>query len=634
MAQLNVTELDFEDIKSNLRTFFESQSEFSDYDFEGSALSILIDSLAYNTHYNAILAHMLANESFLDTAIKRSSVVSLAKAIGYTPKSRKAAQATLNLSIIPGTSYTNSVFTLSRDSAFTAGKDGTTYTFYPSEDVSATLQDVAGTNTFVFNDLIVKEGTRVSNSFTLSADKLQGPFIIPNKNIDTTTLRVRVQKSGSDLAIETYNKASNFVDLNSTSKVYFVEEGHDGLYQIVFGDGVIGAGLDAGNVVVIDYLVTNGESANGCKTFTNSQTLTAVGELVSNTVSSVAGGGAKKESIDEIKRNAPQYNVTKNRAVTAKDYSALIQQVNPNIQSVSVWGGEDNDPPMYGKVFISLNPAPGSIITQSDKDLITAEVIDVKTPIAIQPEYVDPEFTYIGLKVTATYDNKATTLTAGQLNNAINSAITEFFTTDLNYLNKSFYYSVLHDLIKGVSDSITSVNIVTRLQKRLTPTLNTDANYSFAFNNKLEPRYFHSTWFTAKIATTNYKVRLVDVPSSTVVAPVYSGTGTLKLETEDGIRIADVGTVDYDTGKVTISEMHVVSLFGDETQIRVTSSPHEDVKDILTNVLRRTSDTTASAVVAKPSQNTILSLDDTVYNLTTGARLGLTIDSVIKQKEV
>jgi len=634
MAQLNVTELDFEDIKSNLRTFFESQSEFSDYDFEGSALSILIDSLAYNTHYNAILAHMLANESFLDTAIKRSSVVSLAKAIGYTPKSRKAAQATLNLSIIPGTSYTNSVFTLSRDSAFTAGKDGTTYTFYPSEDVSATLQDVAGTNTFVFNDLIVKEGTRVSNSFTLSADKLQGPFIIPNKNIDTTTLRVRVQKSGSDLAIETYNKASNFVDLNSTSKVYFVEEGHDGLYQIVFGDGVIGAGLDAGNVVVIDYLVTNGESANGCKTFTNSQTLTAVGELVSNTVSSVAGGGAKKESIDEIKRNAPQYNVTKNRAVTAKDYSALIQQVNPNIQSVSVWGGEDNDPPMYGKVFISLNPAPGSIITQSDKDLITAEVIDVKTPIAIQPEYVDPEFTYIGLKVTATYDNKATTLTAGQLNNAINSAITEFFTTDLNYLNKSFYYSVLHDLIKGVSDSITSVNIVTRLQKRLTPTLNTDANYSFAFNNKLEPRYFHSTWFTAKIATTNYKVKLVDVPSSTVVAPVYSGTGTIKLETEDGIRIADVGTVDYDTGKVTISEMHVVSLFGDETKIRVTSSPHEDVKDILTNVLRRTSDTTASAVVAKPSQNTILSLDDTVYNLTTGARLGLTIDSVIKQKEV
>lgn len=630
MSQLDVTELDFNNIKESLKTFLSAQEEFSDYDFEGSALSILIDTLAYNTHYNAMLAHLQANESFLDTAIKRSSVTSIAKALGYTARSTRASTASVKMTVVPDPNYQNSTLTLSRDTTFTANnrEDNVTYTFYPSETVTASLETINGVTGFVFSDLILKEGTRVSNNFLIDANNVSGPLTIANAGVDTTTIRVRVQKSTTDLTVESYKLANSLLDVSSTTKAYFLEETLDGLYVIRFGDDVIGKKLSAGNVVIVDYITSNGAAANGSKGFTCTNTLTGANESRTfDTASTVpASGGQGKESIDSIRRNAPKYNQARERAVAASDYESLILASNSNIQSVSVWGGEDNIPPIYGKVFISLDPVEGQIITQRDKDEILSTTIGPKSAISIVPEFVDPEYSYIGLKVGVVYDSKKTTLTSGQISDAVTDAINNFFATELNTLNKNFYYSRIHDAIKAVSNSVVSVNITPTIQKRLTVDLGKANTYDIYYNTKLQPREMSSSFFNATISGANIKVKFQDVPSATVVAPEYNGTGTVNIVDSDNSVIAKVGTIDYSTGRVQISSLIVASLIGNETKIRLRVRPHDDSKDILTNILSRTSETSTGPVFATASNNTILTLDDTAKSITLNTRAGLDVN--------
>ena len=631
MPQINVTELDFDDIKQNLKTFMQSQAEFSDYNFEGSALSVLLDTLAYNTHYNAVLAHLLANESFLDSAIKRTSVVSLAKNLGYTPRSRRCPVGTLTFTITPSGAYTSSTYTLPRDTVFTSSLNGTSYTFVPSEAVTATLQNVSGTNKFVFSNLKLKEGKRISNSFLITTNKELDPVIIPNKDVDTSTLRVRVQTSGSNFNIETYVLHTGILDIDETSKVYFLEETIEGLYSITFGDDVIGKKLTAGNVVIVDYINTNGVTANGAKTFTCSATLTGGGEIKAYSGNVAAAGGQNKESIDSIKINAPKYNSARERGVTASDYKSLILASNENIQSCSVWGGESNDPPIYGKVFISLDPIAGQLISQQDKDNIVSNIIDPKGSIGILPEFVDPEYTFITLKVSVVYNANATSLTSGQLSSLVSSAISTYFNTELNILNKNFYFTALHTSIKGVSNSIVSINIIPSLQKRIEILdFEKDANYTFTFNSRVQPRELHSTWFDYTNNGAENKVKLQDVPDVDVVSPEYNGFGTVFLQSDSGSKIGDIGTIDYSTGKITILAMRVSALYGSEDSIRVSIRPHDDVNDILTTTLTRTTPVSTAAVIPTPSKNTVLALDDTAQSTLTGARTGLEINMISK----
>ena len=631
MPQINVTELDFDDIKQNLKTFMQSQAEFSDYNFEGSALSVLLDTLAYNTHYNAVLAHLLANESFLDSAIKRTSVVSLAKNLGYTPRSRRCPVGTLTFTITPSGAYTSSTYTLPRDTVFTSSLNGTSYTFVPSEAVTATLQNVSGTNKFVFSNLKLKEGKRISNSFLITTNKELDPVIIPNKDVDTSTLRVRVQTSGSNFNIETYVLHTGILDIDETSKVYFLEETIEGLYSITFGDDVIGKKLTAGNVVIVDYINTNGVTANGAKTFTCSATLTGGGEIKAYSGNVAAAGGQNKESIDSIKINAPKYNSARERGVTASDYKSLILASNENIQSCSVWGGESNDPPVYGKVFISLDPIAGQVITQQDKDNIVSNIIDPRGSIGILPEFVDPEYTFITLKVSVVYNANATSLTSGQLSSSVSSAISTYFNTELNILNKNFYFTALHSSIKGVSNSIVSINIIPSLQKRIEILdFDRDVNYTFTFNSRVQPRELHSTWFDYTNNGATNKVKLQDVPNADVVSPEYNGFGTVFLQSDSGSKIGDIGTIDYSTGKITILAMRVSALYGSEASIRVSIRPHDDVNDILTTTLTRTTPVSTAAVIPTPAKNTLLALDDTVLSSVTGARTGLEINMISK----
>ena len=625
MAQLDVTELDFANIKQSLKTFMQAQDEFSDYDFEGSALSVLLDTLAYNTHYNAVMAHMIANESFLDSAIKRSSVVSIAKSLGYTPRSRRSSTALVDFSLTPDSSYTDTTYTLSRDTPFAVNVNNSSYNFYAAEDVSATLQTIDGTDKFVFESLEIKEGTRVSNNYLIDINSVSGPLTIANTNVDTTTLRVRVQQSTTDLTLETFLESSSLLDLSSDSRVYFLEETIDGRYDIRFGDDVFGKKLEVGNIVIVDYLVCSATEPNGAKSFSIGPTLTGNNETKTYSNINPAVGGAEKESIDSIRKTAPLYNQTKERAVSASDYRSLILAENPSVQSVSVWGGENNDPPIYGKVFISLDPAPGQIITEQTKDRISTSLISPRAPVAILPEFIDPVYTYIGLKVGIVYDPSVTTLTSGQISEAASTAINNYFNTDLNQLNKNFYYSRIHNAVKAVSPSIISVNVTPTLQKRLTAEINIEANYTFSFNSRVQPRELHSNWFNTVIDAVTYKVKFQDIPSATVVPPAYNGTGTVHLQTEDGTNIASVGTIDYDTGKLTLTSIKVASLYSTDTELKLRTRPHDDSKDIITSTLNRTSDVSTGAVIAKPAQNTILSLDNSILSSVTGSRKGLDI---------
>jgi hypothetical protein len=625
MAQLNVTELDFANIKQSLKTFMQAQNEFSDYDFEGSALSVLLDTLAYNTHYNAVLAHMLANESFLDSAIKRSSVVSIAKTLGYTPRSRRSATGYVDFYLTPASTYTDITYTISRDTVFTSTIDGTSYKFYPSKDVTATRQTIDGVDKFFFDNLELKEGTRVSNKFLIDANLLSGPITLPNSNVDTSSIRVRVQQSNTNLSIETFLEKKSLLDLKSTDKVFFLEEEVHGNYVLRFGDNIFGKSLAVGNELVVDYIVSNGASVNGAKSFTTTN-LTGAGEIRVFSNVSAAVGGAEKESIDSIRKTAPIFNQTKERMVTSADYRSLILANNPSVQSASVWGGEKNDPPIYGKVFISLDPVQGQIITQEVKDSIITSLVSPRAPVAILPEFVDPIYTYIGLKVGVVYDPSKTTLTAGQISNSVSAAINNYFNTDLNQLNKNFYYSRVHNIIKAVSPSIISVNITPTLQKRIAAKLNVDTNYTFSFNSRIQPRELHSTWFNATINTINYKVKFQDIPNSDVTAPNYNGFGIVYLVDSNGSKIGNVGTIDYDTGKLTLGSITVTSLVDiQDVELKFRTRPHDDSKDISTSILNRTSDVLDGPVIAKPSQNTILSLDNTSLNTLSGARTGIDI---------
>ena len=635
MSQLNVTELDFENIKANLKTFLSTQDEFSDYNFEGSALNVLVNTLAYNTHYNAMLAHMLANESFLDTAVKRASVVSIAKSLGYTPTSKKAAASSINITVFPDPAYTATTLTLLRGTPIQTTVGSNTFTFFPQEDVTATLTNVAELSADVFQFLAVeiKEGRRISNSFIVDGQPLE-PFVIPNKDVDTSTIRVRVQKSATDFSVDSYFYKSKITTVKSTDKVFFLEEGIDGYYSIKFGDDIIGKKLDAGNFVIIDYLNTAGSDANNAKVFTVGNTITGSAESVTVTTIANSSGGTARESVESIKQHAPRYNATKERAVTSNDYQALILAENANVQSVSVWGGEDNVPPMYGKVFISLNPYPGSIITQIDKDRIQNEIIEPRTPVAIQPEFVDPEYTYVGVNAATKYNSKTTSLTGGQIEAGVLSAVSEFFTVDLNNLNKNLYYSDLHDTIKNTSDSILSVTLNLKVQKRIPMALlNAIGNFKSTFNVKVQPRTLSTTWMDVAITGVTYKSKFVDVPASTVVSPGYFGSGSVWLQDPAGKLLKEIGTIDYDTGVINIPEIVISALYATDTSVKINMIPHNSVKDLTTDILTRTADISEGAVVAKPAKNTILSLDDSPQNIVTGSTSGVIVTAVPRSQE-
>lgn len=484
-SKLVISEPDFFAIKSSLKNFLKSQSTFADYDFEGSTLSQLIDLLSYNTHYLSFYINMIANESFLDSASLRDSVVSHAKTLGYTPSSIHSAKARIDLTFTlasnPGvasiTSLTLPKFTKFASSAI----NGVNYIFTNLDEVTVTKSN----NAFTFNDLNIFEGNPVTQVFTYSEqlNPLQ-EFKLLDKDIDTSTIEVIVQNSSVDLTQEAFTLATDSTTLASDSKVYFLDEITNGNYKIYFGSDILGKKITDGNIVVISYVISKGRTANKATSF---KLLDSVGGLTEGAivVDQVAAGGAAAESIESIKTLAPKTYASNGRAVTKNDYIALIQQRYPSFEAVNVWGGEENNPPVYGKVFISAKPSSGYEISRTEKDYIINTIINPISILTVTPEFVDPDFNYLNLNVRVTYDPTATTLTPGELSSLVRTRINNYANTYLDQFNSYFKISRLMHEIDMAHPSIVSNDVDVKIEKRLTPILGSSRNYIVKFFTEL-----------------------------------------------------------------------------------------------------------------------------------------------------
>jgi hypothetical protein len=629
MAQLEVTELDFQSIKENLKTFLQSQEEFQDYNFDGSGLSILLDVLAYNTHYNGTLAHFLSNEMFIDSAVKRNSVVSIAKTLGYTPTSRKSAVADVTFEIQPPQSYSSTSLTISRDTIFTASVGSKTYNFYPKEDATSSLSTLLSNQTGFSFPLDLIEGKRIANRFTVDQTNTSGPFVLPNQNIDTTTIRVRVVKSPTVQDITSWTYYDDIMSVEPTTRAFFVEEGPSGLYEVRFGDGIIGAALEVNNIVLIDYIVSSGAGANNISTFSATGTFTGSTEVKTIYVNNNAAGGQEKQSIDSIRYNAPKFNSTKNRVVTSDDYEALIKSRFNNINSITVWGGEDNIPPIYGKVFVAIQPLPGSIITQSDKDIIIRDIIRPRSVVSIQPEFVDPITTYLSLNVTVDYDRTNTTLTSSRIESEVRTVITNYFTNNLNKLQKNFYYSKLSAAINATTNSIFSNSIQIVMHRRIPVITGITEQYTVYFNAQLENESFRTSNFTTTITGQQYEVYITD---SHVDAGESIGNLVMKRVVDDTI-VSTVGTIDYNAGVVNIPTLLIDSLSGGESELRFYVEPFGFSPNIFTTGLTNTSEVATRAIFPFSARNTVISLDASATNSSANIIPGLTVSAIGRSQE-
>jgi hypothetical protein len=486
-SKLIVSNPDFNAIRSNLKDFLRAQTTFSDYDFEGSGLSNLIDLLAYNTHYMAFYANMIANEAFLDTASLRDAVVSHAKMLGYTPTSVTSARANVNLIFTQANNAAVSSLTSLTIPRFTrfagVSLNGVNYTFMTLEEKTVTKANSA----FTFSNLEITEGKPVNLVFTYSAQNnpLQ-QFTIPDPDVDTSTLEVIVQNSAVDLTQKTYTLALDATEVSANSTVYYLDEINDGKYQVYFGDGILGKQLSDSNIVILSYLRSKGADSNKTNQFT---LIDSVGTLTSGTVilNDAAQGGTSSESISKIKFTAPKAFAARNRAVTKTDYISLIQRDYPSLEAVNVWGGEENDPPVYGKVFISAKPASGFNLTTTEKQYILNDVVAPLSMVTVTPEFVDPDYNYLNLNVKVTYDPTATTKTPGQVVSSVKSAVYNFANTNLDNFNSYFKVSRLTREIDNIETAILSNEIDVTIEKRLEPILGaTPRNYTLRYYTPLK----------------------------------------------------------------------------------------------------------------------------------------------------
>ena len=473
--KLTITELDFVSIRNNLKNYLRNQSAFTDYDFEGSSISVLLDILAYNTHYNAYYQNMVANEMFLDSAVVRNSVISHAKHIGYTATSRRSAIATIDVGIIP--TDTAGTLTIPRfQEFFSEPIDGVNYNFVTTKAYT-TIRDCG---VFNIKGIEIVEGfPRVLNFTYNSVSNPKREFTISDVNVDTSTLLVAVQSSSTNTDSHTYTISTDATEINANSKVYFLEGGLDDTYKIKFGDGVIGNNLSNGNIVIVSYVSSSADAANKANSFTTGS-ISGYNQIVIN-ANTAAAGGSERETIQSIKFNAPHYYSSQNRAVTTSDFEVLLKQNYPAIDTVSVWGGEENIPPIYGKVYISFKPKSGVIINDTEKNRIINEYIKPLCLVTVTPEIVDPEYIYLKFDITVEVDLTLTTLTQNQIAALVQNAVFDYNDTTLQQFGIIFVQSKLQSLVDNVSSGIVGNEIKTRVEKRFMPQLNSLKTYFIDF---------------------------------------------------------------------------------------------------------------------------------------------------------
>jgi hypothetical protein len=555
-----ISELDFFEIKENIKQYLRGQSQFTDYDFEGSGMSILLDVLSYNTHYNAFYLNMVGNEMFLDSAQLRPSLLSLAKLTNYVPKSKTAATAIVTIKVTPGNleDQTSQTLTLDRFKQFLSeSNDGTNYNFLTINSNTATKN---ASGYFLFSNVVLKQGEVVTNQylFDLGANP-DRRFTIPTANVDSDTIIVQVQESASNLTVTPYTEAADLTEVMANSTVYWVEESSDAnnAYTVTFGDNYLGRQPSNGSIVILSYIDTQGENGNFVESFVATD---AIGTYTANinvaTVQAAAGGSAK-ESVETIRFRAPRHYTVQNRAVTADDYEALLLRDYPNIRSIAIWGGEENDPVVYGKVYISLAPVDDYVFSNLEKESIKNQIIANRSVLTVFPEIVDPDYTYLQLVIQASYDPSLTSKDADEIKSLVRAAVLDYKDSDLEVFNLPFRKSKLQRMIDTADPAITSSSVQVFLQKQIEPVLANTRNYTVQYNQELfkgsilDKLYTYPSITVYDLNNTQRNVFIEEVPDAFTgvdsVAMVSEGSGYTEIPdvtiTGDGTGATATATV-------------------------------------------------------------------------------------------
>ena len=573
MPYTQLNNLDFTNIKTALREYMRAQTDFTDYDFEGSTLSNLLDVLAYNTYYTAFNTNMVVNEMFLDSATLRDNVVSLAKNLGYTPKSITAPKAVVDLGITFTGSVPSSV-TLRAGSGFVSSFDGSLYRFVLTEDSKVAVANSVAT----FTDLEIYEGSYIITNTVIDASLKDQRFIIENSGVDTNTLRVRVFQAANSSVYHDYALATNILDIGSTDKVYFINETEDENYEIFFGDGVLGKKLDDANVVQISYVITNGDTTNGAKTFTfnglmedqNNAPITAPFNVTTLTTTSVASGGAAIETIDKIKFNAPKFYGSQNRAVTANDYKAIVRNLYPAVSDIIVFGGEEQEPPAYGKVFLSVKPTEASTLSAFTKSDLK-EKLKKHTVASIRPEFVDPSILYVELTSNIYYDTNKTQLLPAEMASKVSTSVTEYLkSSGIEKFNGKFRYSKFISVIDNADRAINSNDTDITMRKDFIAQINTSSYYEICYKNPFlidcNNPVVSSTGMTV-FEYPNVTSYLEDRDGKLVLYRLDSLTGEKVLLNDS------VGTIDYTKGEITMDNFTLLKGTFSDNRIELRVKP-------------------------------------------------------------
>jgi len=569
------TNLDFDQIKASIKDYLRANSNFTDFDFEGSNFSVLIDTLAYNTYITAFNSNMVVNESFLDSATLRENVVSLARNIGYVPRSRSASKATVSFSV--ETDSTTPTLTLEAGLVCVGTTNQSNYIFSSPENITTTVSD----GTATFSDINIYQGTFLRNTFTVDGS-LDQRFILNNSFIDTSTIVVNVRGVGESGLGKEYSLVDNILNINANSEIYLLQEVQDEKYELLFGDGYFGKKLENGAVITVSYVVTDGTEGNGAASFAFSgrfldnlnNTVVPTNTINVTTVNSASNGG-DIESIDSIKYFAPRIYSSQYRAVTARDYEAIIQLVYPNTESVSVVGGEELDPPQFGNVVISIKPKNGDYISDFDKQTILTKLKNYALS-GINQQIVDLKVLYVEID-TGVYYNSSQVSNVNDLKTRITDTLTTFSSSNINKFGGRFKYSKVCQTIDNVDNAITSNITRVIIRRNLKALINQSAQYELCFGNQFyyKPEGFNikSTGFTLGGRTGTFY--FTDVPNG-------DGTGVLSIvreSTSEGKYIVEVksaGTIDYTKGEILINTINITSTTAPNNIVEIQAYPQSN----------------------------------------------------------
>ena len=612
IQKLNIAELDFDSIKNNLKDYFGSQSEFSDHDFGGSAISVMLDILAYNTYYNAYYVNMLASESFLDSAQLRDSVVSKASMLGYTPQSSTGAKANVQISVTPDDSP--ATITIDKFTQFTSTVNGTSYVFCTSG--SSTV--VANAGAYVASGVELTQGIPLTFRYTANTANTDQKFLLPNANTDTDTLTVTIQESVSDTNASAYSQATDITTINSTSNIYLLSESTDGQFRVEFGDGVLGRKPVTGNIVLLEALISEGNEVNGANTFSASGTVGGY-STVSVTTSNASSGGSNKETIESIKFNAPKTYETQNRAVTTDDYKKIVESAVSGLDSVSVWGGQDNTTPAYGKVFISAKPTGATSLSTSQITEIKSAVSSYNM-VSVTPEVVDPDIIDLIFTTTVKYDSRLTSLSSGAVAELVIDTIQDYKTNNLLKFGASFRYSTLSTLIDDSETSVISNLTTLTAKKGLEPSITANNAYTISFNN---PIFNPSTSYEGAVTSTAFA--FTDAAGTSYTSCFIDDlNGTLRifyLSGADKILLSNTaGTVSYANGNISISSFKPDSYVGSTLDFTITPAQNDltPIRDQIFEIAN-----TNITITMQDDQSTgTTSSTDTTASTTTGTTTG------------